>query len=101
MVEVEDSITKHNFWYLSYQRIFIVNAVLVFCTTIYIERTAGVVLVSFFGELAVETVTSTQVKIMIVSVCRGGEAKEAILVLETQIDITQLNFILSVFYVIE
>lgn len=58
-------------------------------------------LVSFFGELAVETITSTQVKIMIVSVCRTGEAKEAILVLETQIDITQLNFILPVFYVIE
>lgn len=58
-------------------------------------------LVSFFGELAVETITSTQVKIMIVSVCRSGEAKEAILVLETQFDITQLNFILPVFYVIE
>ena len=58
-------------------------------------------LVSFFGELAVETITSTQVKIMIVSVCRSGEAKEAILVLETQIDITQLNFILPVFYDIE
>lgn len=58
-------------------------------------------LVSFFGQLAVETITSTQVKIMIVSVCRSGEAKEAILVLETQFDITQLNFILPVFYVIE
>jgi hypothetical protein len=53
----------------------------------------------FFG--GVSRCTSTQVKIMIVSVCRSGEAKEAMLVLETQIDITQLNFILPVFHVIE